>query len=392
MKTPKIAKAISNIDDDLIISAEEGKKYKIKSFIKWSSFVACFVAIVIVGAFVMPLIFNTDSSTEKRYKNYTLQTETSAIIWPWEYLTTPEKFNQLNIGDTKYMSRGKTVSETLIEDFIGTYAVFGYDEYTDETPSQDFEVYNLKHADKSQLVAVKMENSYYVFKNDIYSPPSTLGELFDLVNIPQVVELNRFSEERDGPDGKHFELSDDAYIWNILKECQNAPFIEDQEWNAVERENICFSITSDTLGVYKVGLIVTKDGYLWTNAFNWQYLFNIGEDAAQKIINFAKENSKETEYEDFDKTIAGKVTEINDEYFIVDDSVLCKNPEDGITYKILLNSLSITRHIDVGGIKIGSTVQVYYNGEIDELNNNTIKDATNLSEVIITDGETLILE
>lgn len=44
-------------------------------------------------------------------------------------------------------------------------------------------------------------------------------------------------------------------------------------------------------------MYVTVDGYLWTNAFNYQYLFNIGEDAASKIIKYAKENSTEAEYE-----------------------------------------------------------------------------------------------
>ena len=54
-------------------------------------------------------------------------------------------------------------------------------------------------------------------------------------------------------------------------------------WVAHDREYYSFTITSETLGVYKVAMYVTVDGYLWTNAFNYQYLFNIGEDAAGSL-------------------------------------------------------------------------------------------------------------
>ena len=99
-----------------------------------------------------------------------------------------------------------------------------------------------------------------------------------------------------------------------------------EKWVAHDREYYSFTITSETLGVYKVAMYVTVDGYLWTNAFNYQYLFNIGEDAASKIIKYAKENSTEAEYEPYQNTIVGKITEITDEYILLDDSILCANP------------------------------------------------------------------
>ncbi len=148
--------------------------------------------------------------------------------------------------------------------------------------------------------------------------------------------MNRFSVNGDSPNKKHYTLSNDDYVWEVLAGCENAPFVEDEKWVAHDREYYSFTITSETLGVYKVAMYVTADGYLWTNAFNYQYLFNIGEDAAGKIIKYAKENSTEAEYEPYLNTIVGKITEITDEYILLDDSVLCTNPDDGITYKILL--------------------------------------------------------
>lgn len=135
-----------------------------------------------------------------------------------------------------------------------------------------------------------MEDSYYVFKSSEYSPPSTLGELMETVNLSKVVELSRFSEKEDNPNSNHFVLNNDDYIWEVLTDCKSAVFVEDESWMVGDRDYLSFTITSDSLGAYKAALYVTEDGYLWTNAFDWQYLFNIGEEAAGKIIKYAKEN------------------------------------------------------------------------------------------------------
>ena len=45
---------------------------------------------------------------------------------------------------------------------------------------------------------------------------------------------------------------------------------------------------------------------------------------------------------------------------------LCANPDDGITYKILLNDLRISRYAESGAIRVGENVQITYEGEIDE--------------------------
>lgn len=396
MKIPKTADAVGKIDDELIVSATECKdKSKIKPLLKWGSFAACFATIVIIGISIIPSFLRSDTTknnSESKYKE--LWSNETAIIWPWEYLTPAEKYIELNIDNIKYIRFGSAIAESGLKDFIGTYPVFGYDEYTDETPSKEFDVYSLKYADISQFVAVEIENEYFAFKNDTYSPPSTLGKLFDLVDLEKAVELNRFSENGDLPDTKHFTLNDDDFIWKTLKECKSAPFIENQEWNELERNYLSFTISSDTLGFYKLAMYITEDGYLWTNAFSWQYLFKIGEDTAQKIIKYAKENCKETEYEpynDFD-FVAGKITKITDEYFIIDDSVVCKNPNDGTTYKIMLNSIYISRYFDIGEIKLGDIVKVHYTGNTDPTKNNTINDATTINEVTIEDGEMFIDE
>ena len=396
MKTPRIANAIGQIDDDLVTDAAKCKKKNKKHWLKWGSLAACFAVLVIVGAAILPSLFRenvTPEGTDGRYKDFSIQASESAIVWPCEYQTVYEKYRNVEIDGIEYYGKGRAVSEALVSESIGNYTFVGYDEINDgKKYTAEFEVYKLQNIAQSQFVAVKMEDSYYVFKSSEYSPPSTLGELMETVNLSKVVELSRFSEKEDNPNSNHFVLNNDDYIWEVLTDCKSAVFVEDESWMVGDRDYLSFTITSDSLGAYKAALYVTEDGYLWTNAFDWQYLFNIGEEAAGKIIKYAKEKSIETEYEAYRNSVAGTIVEITEEYILVDDSILCKNPADGITYKVLLNDLRISRYVDYGIVKVGDTVQISYEGEIDETNDNTITSAISASKATISNGDVLIPE
>lgn len=395
MKKPRIANAIGHIDDDLVAGAAECKKNR-NHWLKWGSIAACFAVLLIAGTAILPSLFGgnvTPNGTDGRYKDYNIHTSESAIVWPWEYKTVYEKYASVEIDGIEYYGKGRAVSEALVSESIGNYTFVGYDEINDgKKYTAEFEVYKLQNIAQSQFVAVKMEDSYYVFKSSEYSPPSTLGELMETVNLSKVVELSRFSEKEDNPNSNHFVLNNDDYIWEVLTDCKSAVFVEDESWMVGDRDYLSFTITSDSLGAYKAALYVTEDGYLWTNAFDWQYLFNIGEEAAGKIIKYAKEKSIETEYEAYRNSVAGTIVEITEEYILVDDSILCKNPADGITYKVLLNDLRISRYVDYGIVKVGDTVQISYEGEIDETNDNTITSAISASKATISNGDVLIPE
>ena len=391
MKTPRTANVVGHIDDDLITAAAEcKKKTKHSPWLKWGSIAACFALLVIAGTAILPSLFGGDGGTTNKYKDF-IQAGESAIIWPWEYQTVYEKYTELKFDGIEYLGRGREVSASHVGEIIGNHTVVGYDEINSgKKYTKEFEVYKLKDAAQSQFVAVKMEGKYYVFKNDKYAPPSTLGELFDLVDLPKVIELNEFFENGDGPNKTHYVLNNDDYVWEVLVGCKNADFVEDDKWTVHKREHLSFTVTSETLGVYRVAMYVTADGYLWTNTFSYQYLFNIGEDAAGKIIKYAKENSAEAEYKPYQNRIVGKVVEVTDDYIVIDDTVLCNNPSDGTTYKVLLNDLRISRYVDHEIIKVGSTVQITFEGEIDEAN--IIDSAVSASNVKISGGDVLIPE
>ena len=389
MKIPRIVSAIENIDDELVSGAAESKKKK-NNWVRWGSLAACFALVVIAGIAILPSLLGDDmiapEETDGRYKDFTISTENVAIVWPWEYLTESERYYETEFNGVKY-EKGSTVSEELIGEKKGSCSIVGYDGITDEQHTAVCDVYQLKNVDQTQFIAVKITDSYYIFKNAVYDPPKTLGALFERVDLSQFLKLERFSENGDGPDAKHFVLNDDDYVWEVLSTCKNADFIDMNEvyWHPYERDFISFAISSEVLGIYKHSLLITADGYLETNAFDWGYLYYIGEEASDKIIKYAMKNSTKAEYEPYDNSnsICGEIVEITDDYILVDDSILCKDEKDGITYKILINDIRISRYVDRAVVKVGDTVEISYNGEIEEQNSNTISSAFSISDVDI---------
>ena len=144
------------------------------------------------------------------------------------------------------------------------------------------------------------------------------------------------------------------------------------------------------LGRIPRGYVYYQGWLSLTNAFNYRYLFSIGEDAAGKIIEYAMKNSTQAEYEPYQNTVTGKVVEITDEYILLDDTVICNNPADGTTYKVLLNDLRINRYVDHEIIKVGGNVQITFEGEIDS--QNIIDSAISAANVMISGGDVLIPE
>lgn len=394
MKIPKIARALEHIDEDTVAAATKTHtKTAGKPKFQWVAIAACMALLLVAGSITVPLLIKNKAETEDGlYKDFTVRTEELAILWPWEDLSIYEKYSQIEVDGIKYESRGSTVAENLTDKYLGTYTATGFDEITETSHTADFEVYSLKDIDKSQLVAVKLDGSFCVFKNGKYTPPRSLGELFEAIPMEKHIELKRFSENGDGPDNAHYALNDDGYIWQVLKDCGSAVFVEDEEWSAVGRDYIGFSLSSDAIGIYKRAMYITADGYLWTNAFDWGYIFNIGKDAASKIIKYAKENSVKVAYEPFMNSVVGAIVEITEEYILVDDSILYNEPKNGRTYKVPLDSIAISRYIKGGIIEKGDFVKLEYRGKIDK-DGLVISYPVSISKATITvNGETLVFE
>ena len=237
---------------------------------------------------LLPAIFHNEKQAnplDERYKEFGWFVENTAILWPWEYCTVGEQYRTLTLDGKSYEGMVRTVSEEFVGELFGEFTVTGYD-YDEEdmkAHSMQAEVYRLKYISQDWYLAAKLEDKYYVFKNAEQIPVKNLGELLDQVDLPKIITLQDFTEEIGNQTSNQYTLSDDSGIWKILtEECRDAGFIEGNLWDDEKREKISFAITSESLGVYRVAMYVTKDGYLWTNAFQWPSIFGIGREAAEK--------------------------------------------------------------------------------------------------------------
>lgn len=396
MKNKRLLDIVGEVDDRHIAEAAPiEKKSRKPAWVKWGAMAAC-LALVVAAGTMMFSNSNTSSvfigGIEREYKNAYVMGSESYIEWPWEYKTLSEQYTSVMIDGKEFVSSGKSVDDTMIGNSLGTYDVIGYDSYTEKQHQMQTEVFENSGISTDLIVAVKLDDEYYTFTNREYNPPATFGEVLDGYNLANVLEFNRFRTYDGSTETGYFQIDDDAYIWNILSNCRDATFIQDDTWNRSEKEYISFTATSDALGVYKRVFYVSSDGYIRTNIFDYAYLFQIGEEAAGEIISYATENGKETLDESYTNTLAGTITEISNGYIFVDDSILCKNESDGMVFKISMDDLCISRHIDFEKIGVGDLVVVYFNGMINTDAGNIVEGAYSLAKGTLSDGSVSVPE
>ena len=397
MKRTNISKVIDNISPKYIdeaaeygIKAKQNSRFKL---IKWGAVAACFVAFSVAIAVILPSLLNTsEPQTEQngRYKDFVTSQANTAIVWGWDERTTSEKYSTTEINGTTYhVLSSRAISGDLVGEKINSYDFYGFDEKAQQKRTETFEVYQMKNLPEDLYLAVYIDGEYFVLKKEeSYNPPATLGELFELIDLEKIIELNRFSEDGENSETRYYSLNNDDYVWDVLKECSSARFFKDDEFYTHERKHIDFSVTSEALGVYKCVLTITEEGFLSTNIFSYGYRFDIGKENAKKIIDYAKKNSVAAEYEPYELYIIGEVTEITDEYLLIDDSFLCNNFEDGVTYKVLLNDKRIRRYVErTNYIYKGKTVKVVYEGEIQDGNPKIILSGREISNIRISFGD-----
>lgn len=398
MKRKKISETIDNINPKYIDEATEyipKAKTTSKSWLKWGSLVACFVVLVVASFAIIPSFFDddniVDNTNDGKYKYYVSGSEVD-IEWPWEYKTNAEKYHNIVFDGKQYVIKSlNAVSTNSLGETLGTCEAEGVDSYTDKKYNETFEVRKLNGVSAEKLIAVGNDTGFYVYTIDDSEKPSTFGKMLELYGLTQTLEFNRFTKYEGYDDKGYFSLNSDEYIWQILSGCRDAQL--DNQRDSFDRSNrnyLTFTATSDALGVYKRVVYISEDGYFATNILNYSCSYFIGTDAAGKIIEYALNNSDKAEFSPYALTISGTLVEIGNGYVLIDDTVLCKNAEDGTVYKVYTNDLRVLRCIEYASIKVGDTVVVKYDGEISE--SNEVTGAYSMYKGTLEDGDLLIEE
>lgn len=382
MSDKELLRAMGEIDDSFIEEATPAGQKK-RVWYRWTAAAAACLVLV-AGLLAWPLL----TGSQGRYKDFTIQNGELDIVLRWEDMTLSERFTQMTMDQREYRSRGLSVEKTLLGEKMGDCQATGFDVYTDQTYHQTFEVYAIAGVEGREVVAVAMDENFYVFLEDTKEAPATLGQLLDTYQMEETVSLLRFTDHSKR-NNNHFALESDDEIWKILNECADAPLVEDSQFQ-VSGDYLSFTVMSDALGIYKKVLYVTMDGYLKTNALEYGYVYHIGKEAAARIMGYARTYGQEVEEEPYYHFVAGTVTQVEEDYILVSDAVLCRNPEDGITYKILTTDPQFSRWMNYYDLQVGALVYIEYRGEMTQ--DNVIPDAFSIRNAIVGDYTILIPE
>lgn len=379
MNEKNLLHAIGQIDERFIEEAAPatGKKH---GWYRWAAAAACLV--LVAGLLALPLLQGT--TINGRYKYTAFQQSEGALVLRWEDMTLSERYTGMTHDGQKYRTRGLAVGEGLLSEKIGTCEAEGYDVYTSKLYRQSFDVYEIAGIRDEALVAVAMEEKFYVFLLDDAEAPATLGQLLETYNLAENLPLTRFSL-----DEQYYCLEDDDAIWQILAECGDATVVSDDKFH-VNGKYISFTATSEALGIYKRVVYVTADGYVKTNALDYGYVYFVGQEAAGRIMDYALSNATETEMEPYANFVAGTITEIGDGYILVSDAALCWNEADGIEFKILTDEPQFSRWLKYYDFRVGDVVYIQYRGEVGE--GNVITGAYSITEAILRNGDVLVAE
>ena len=389
MKIPKIAQAVGEIDADLVSASARERRRAKQPWVKWSILTAaCLCVVVLTGMIALPMMLPDDALPEgyyptgkvvsfgemkRHYKYSSVSGSEVAYDWPDEYLTVQEKHRYILWNLQGYDCSGITVQTRHLGDKLGNYL--------------GFEVREIQGMPRQNIIALGMKGEWYVYKSreGFAKKPATFGELYDLYSLGEVLELEDFSKKTDRKE-QYYSLADDAYVREVLADCRDGRVCSDDEWNR-DSTYLSFSVTSDRLGVYKKVLYISEDGYLRTNVFEYAYVYEIGTEAAGKIIDYAMANSAEkATYEPYEYTLAGTVVEIKDGYVYIDDSVMCVKPGEGMVFRVSMEDVRIRRCIEYAGVGVGDLVVVTFRGGIAVEDGNLILDARSIDRGTWGDG------
>ncbi len=398
-----ISDAVGNLDSELLEAHFKKKEALLQkratqckpNRFRWSlAAAACLALLLLAAAIVIPML-NGDhehfvGSLPRPYRGSLTACTELAIDWPWEYRTVSEKYPSVSIDGIPFRGRGREIDVSDLDAEIGscqaTASVPGVGE------DVSFPVYSIRNVSPDLVVAVRMEGKYYVFLSDRSTALPTWGDMMEAYGLPEETEISQFRKSEDHATA--FALTDEARLWELLRECASAPRVEDpHRYNTqIPKSYISLTVSSERLGIYKKAIRITDDGYLWTNLFEYGNCYHIGEEAAGEILSYAKKHSKQIKPESYYNAVCGTVVAVTEDAVLIDDSVRCEDPADGIVFRVLLRDLRITRYVELGYLREGDTVLIEFKGDVDTKEGYVIAGAFAVSKVILSDEHILIPE
>lgn len=396
MNTDDIIDALNEVDDTSIQNAREPKK-KGKRKALWISVgaAAACLAVVLLLPRISHLIQHgalcdcipgyqitptpAVAASYREYKSFGLVTRDSMIGFGRDCQTIAKQFPFVTYNDTEYFLRKNyydedmKVSASLIGEKLTDYTAEVCDYETGVTHSIECTLYAIAGVDPARFLAVqytgeKNADDYYVFHQNEFNPPATLGEFISSLNLTETLPLTKFihstydySTRERNSETYGLSLADSKVVWDMISEYASIGTStgEDHEY---QNNRIGFTVTSEALGLYNRSFSLTADGYLTTNIDDYGYDFYLGENAVTEIREYILAHKIEAP-KDSIESIYGVVTEIGEDYLKIDDTILMKNPEHGLTFTVYAHdNTTIKSYIMSGQLEVGDHIKILHRG------------------------------
>ena len=372
MKREITSDVISRIDDKFVFEAAEYMPRRRRFSVKAAGIAAaCIIAAAAAGVILMnrPKEIKTEtpqaeSILPRPYKQSYHLAE-SAVVWPWEYKTDAEKYTEVEFdGKSYHICSGGTVSDmTLIGKGLGECTLSGYDDYSDKTYTENAEAFEVSGGDSSMIIAVKLESGYGIYRElKTAVGNARLDSLLERLGLAGRLKFTHFTDS----SGKTFALENGGELVRMLTEveCQGGELGADSPMGK-DSSSITFTADCPELGVSNRAFSVSAEGRIFTNIFDYGYQCFISKEDAERIIAYAKAHSAEERDTGRTDMIGGRVTEIGEGYIKIDDTVLCEDESEGMTFTVPTEDIRIRRCMEFSPKpKTGDIVAVYFRGEV----------------------------
>jgi len=225
------------------------------------------------------------------------------VTIPWENMTFWQQYPEFEFEGNKYntyMATGELyIDETMLEDKLGLTTLGGYDFINNESHTCGATVYKINGIKTECAVAVDYHESgggkFAVYTNSYYRP-DTLGQFIEDIDLKSHISFGDIWYYYTDDEGFHtvrLTPTDSDMIWGMLLcdgELKN-------EYDYDSKYETTMSITVDVpvLGFYGVSLSLNDVGFMHTNIMDTAKAFFIGEDTAQKFMDYVLSTSEGVE-------------------------------------------------------------------------------------------------
>lgn len=304
MKEERIFLALGESDEELLLQCEAAIKTRpLQKKRRWAlaGIAACLLLVIGAGVTLQQL-FSSKGEYPIKYlstEGYVNSSEEITVVIPWEELTLPEQYTELELNGLQY-STTQTTYDGVPGDLLGTAKIVGMD---DKGTLQTTEgtVYRLQDITPKAVVLVEFEKEpgiFYVYGNSLYYP-DTLGEFLTGLNLKENLHFNDaiYWENYTRPDGKEatveFSGADSEMLWELLFSETEAVIEKKYNYDPAfmeDRRVLDFSVNVPLLGSYNISVAITENGYLTTNILSTGKAFYIGKDRVQAVLDYVTEN------------------------------------------------------------------------------------------------------